>query len=283
MRLLVTGSAGFIGSYAAAAAKTRGWKVIGIDVRDPGSPLDARDLRGLWGADVVLHLGAFSSNAAFPESLAANYANNVDGMLNVAQLCHQHSARLVYASSSAVYGSCGDYCEDEDNRENDPLRMYDELASHYGKSKLINEMMAESYRSAYDLSALGLRIFNAYGTGDELKRHPSPIALMQRAKLAGKPWVCYGHGTQAKDFVHISDVVEIIMRLIESDATGIVNVGTGVATSFNRLAELIGVPLEYARVPNPESYQYFTRADTARLLSIVGPYKFKSVEEGLTC
>ena len=94
------------------------------------------------------------------------------------------------------------------------------------------------------------------------------------------------NGTQAKDFIHISDVVEIIMQLIEqpniTEAAGkIINVGTGVATSFNDLASLIGVPLEYAPVPHPASYQFFTRADTARLLSIIGPYQFKTLEEGL--
>ena len=82
----------------------------------------------------------------------------------------------------------------------------------------------------------------------------------------------------------VSDVVEIIMRLIESDATGIVNVGTGVATSFNDLAAMIGSPAFLGRnepIPDPASYQWFTRADTTRLLSIIGPYEFKSIEEGL--
>ena len=107
------------------------------------------------------------------------------------------------------------------------------------------------------------------------------MTWMQAAKREGNPAIIFGDGEQAKDFIHVIDVVEIIMRLIESDATGIVNVGTGVATSFNDLAQLIGCQVEYAPVPDPASYQYFTRADTERLLSIIGPYKFKSVKEGL--
>ena len=153
------------------------------------------------------------------------------------------------------------------------------LVSHYAKSKLMCELMASSFPNA-----LGLRIFNAYGPGDELKAHPSPISQMIAAKRARVPWTCYGDGTQAKDFIHVSDVVEIIMRLIENDydaATGVVNIGTGVATSFNDLAALIGCEVEYNPVPDPASYQFFTRASTERLVSIIGPYKFKSVREGL--
>ena len=85
----------------------------------------------------------------------------------------------------------------------------------------------------------------------------------------------------SKDWVHVSDVVEIIMRLLESDAQGVVNVGTGVATSFDVLAGLIGCEREYLPIPDPASYQFYTRADTSRLLSIIGPYNFKTVEEGL--
>jgi UDP-glucose 4-epimerase len=156
--------------------------------------------------------------------------------------------------------------------EDDPYTLH----SHYGRSKLINELMAASFPDT-----LGLRIFNAYGRGDELKTHCSPIQHMVVAKLTSIPFLCYHDGTQAKDFIHVSDVAEIIMRLVESPATGIVNVGTGTATSFNNLAKLIGVPVEYAPVPDPASYQYFTRADTTRLLSLIGDYKFLSLEEGL--
>jgi nucleoside-diphosphate-sugar epimerase len=269
MRLLVTGSAGFIGKHVVAAAKARGWQVTGVDTRDSDNPMDARDIREV-SADVALHLGAFASNAGFTDCLAANYANNTMGLLNIAQLCYEKGARLLYASSSAVYGTNLGRWECDDNQ-----RVWRPgcLPSHYAKSKLINEAMAESYR-ACGLSVLGLRIFNAYGPGDELKPHPSPVSQMQAAKAAGKPWVCYGDGTQAKDFIHVSDVVEIIMRLIESDATGVVNVGTGIATSFNDLAKLIGCEVQYTPTPDPVSYQYYTRADTRELLHLIGAYEF---------
>ena len=282
-RLLITGSAGFIGSHAVKAAHKRGWEVTEHDSKLSDS---------LWffptsGAELIaiLHLGAFASNAGFADNLAANYTNNCQGFAHIAEVSRQCGARLLYASSSAVYQdyrlttpSSGLEWSDS---ESDPIYAHINK-SHYGRSKLINEMMAESYRTI-GLNALGLRIFNAYGAGDELKPvgRQAPMTWMQAAKREGKPAVIYGDGTQAKDFIHVSDVVEIIMRLLESDAEGIVNVGTGVATSFDVLAGLIGCEREYLPIPDPASYQFYTRADTSRLLSIIGPYNFKTVEEGL--
>ena len=279
VKLLITGSAGFIGSYAVKAAMARGWDVDSLDVRaqSENRRMDVRLLSRI-DADVVLHLAGYASNAGFSDRLAENYGNNVMGAWNVLRLAQQVGARVVYASSSAVYGPNQhdiEYPHQITDCEYDPLRL-DMLTSHYAKSKLMCELMAASFPNT-----LGLRIFNAYGPGDELKRHPSPISQMFAAKRAGTPWTCYGDGTQAKDFIHVDDVVEIIMRLIESDATGVVNVGTGIATPFIRLAEMIGVPLEYAPVPDPASYQYFTLADCMRLKSIIGKYECKSVREGI--
>lgn len=266
MKLLITGSAGFIGRHAVKAAMARGWEVGRCDVQHKWDIVtDCRFLESLWGADVVLHLAGFASNAGFADNLAGNYHNNVMSTWNVLRLAQQSGVRVVYASSSAVYGpnEHRKICDDSDRHVDV------KIASHYAKSKLMCEMMAASFPKT-----LGLRIFNAYGPGDELKPHPSPISQMIAAKRAGKPFLCYGDGTQAKDFIHVDDVVEIIMRLVESDATGVVNVGTGVATSFNQLAELIGCAMEYQPVPDPASYQYFTRASLDRLLPIIGPYQF---------
>lgn len=286
MKLLITGASGFIGSYAVKAAMARGWEVDSIDTNAESERrrVDVRLLQRIE-ADCVLHLAAWSSNAEFdltPKWLADHYANNVFGLWNVLRLAQQCGARVLYASSSAVLGGGQEDLDTSqisgpdgwwDGDDDEPWR----LTSHYGRSKRINELMAASYPNT-----LGLRIFNAYGKGDELKRHQAPITQMLADKAKGEPFVCYGDGTQAKDFIHVSDVVEIIMRLIESPATGIVNVGTGVATSFNELIHLIGgMDGQYAPVPDPASYQYYTRADLSRLRSIIGNYKFLSVEEGL--
>jgi UDP-glucose 4-epimerase len=281
MRLLITGAAGFIGTHAVKAALARGWDVDSLDMSHPQEHrrMDCRLLKRIE-ANCILHLGAYSSNAGFADNMAENYANNVFGLWNVLRLAQQSGARVVYASSSAVYGPNRERRECAD--EIGSGIVVEQAHSHYCRSKRINELMAASYPNA-----LGLRIFNAYGLGDELKQHCSPMAHFIRSKRAGEPMVIYGDGSQAKDFIHITDVVEIIMRLIEIpqecgwNAVGVLNVGTGVATSFNDLAAMIGGEVQYKPMPDPESYQYFTRADTTRLLSIIGPYKFVMVKEGL--
>ncbi len=285
MKLFVTGCSGFIGRHAVKAALDRGWDVSGIDSRHESESrrMDVRLLTRL-DCDVVLHLAAFASNAGFAAGMAENYAANVMGTWNVLRLAAQSGARVVYASSSAVYGGgrwrlAEPYSDDE---EDDAIDL-DDLTSHYAKSNLMKELMAESFRSI-GLSTLGLRIFNAYGRGDELKPlgRQAPPTWMRAAKDRGEPMVIFGDGTQAKDFIHVSDVVECIMRLIEAEAEGIVNIGTGVATSFNALAYLLCVGNRaYRPVPDPASYQYFTRADTTRLLSLIGTYEFKRIEDGL--
>ncbi len=275
MKLLITGSSGFIGRHATQAALARGWEVEGFDSAhsSENKRMDVR-LLGRIEADVVLHLAAYSSNAGFAANMAENWACNVFGTGRVLHLAQKHGARVVYASSSAVYGTA------IPDRQGNRLNHEDELihvpVSHYANSKLVCEMMAR-------VNSLGLRIFNAYGPGDEAKPagRQAPPTWMRAAKDLGEPMVIFGDGTQAKDFIHVSDVVEIIMRLIESEAAGIVNVGTGTATSFNRLAQLIGGAVEYRPVPDPASYQFYTRAATTRLLSLIGPYEFKSIEEGL--
>lgn len=287
MKLLITGSEGFIGRYAVKAALARGWEVDSIDIRStsPQRRVDVRMLSRIE-ADCVLHLAGFSSNAGFSQALAENYANNVMGMWNVLRLAARCGARVVYASSSAVYGSNPEAFVLTESSIRASRRL-PAPASHYGKSKVICEHIAESFREC-GLSTLGLRIFNAYGAGDEAKPlgRQAPPTWMQAAKREGKRAEIFDDGRQSKDFIHVSDVVEIIMRLIESeseqsDAAGIVNIGTGVSTSFNALAQMIGCEVEYKPVPDPKSYQYFTRADTTRLLELIGPYKFKTLMEGL--
>jgi nucleoside-diphosphate-sugar epimerase len=110
MRLLITGACGFLGRHAITAAIERGWEVEMIDLAYRGSHRgkDTRKMESFWGnPDCVLHLAAFSSNAGFADNLAENYDNNVRGLWNVLRLAQQCGARVVYASSSAVYGNGG--------------------------------------------------------------------------------------------------------------------------------------------------------------------------------
>jgi len=231
--------------------------------------------------------------AGFQDDLEANYYTNVAGFLNVLDVAHHAKvAKLVYASSSAIYFD-GKYSQlaqklGEAFTEEDPFINPLRLHTHYGKSKLINEMIAASYDSAYNFSTLGLRYFNVYGAGDEKKTNRcAPVQHFINSRKEGKPIVIYGDGSQAKDFIYVDDAIDITFRLLESNADGVCNVGTGVATSFNDAADTVDELFQsksehrYVPIPNPDSYQYYTRADVSKMLSFVGEHKFTTLREGL--
>jgi UDP-glucose 4-epimerase len=269
VKLLVTGSDGFIGEHATKYAARRGYEVVGFDLKQGSSILSSTDvLHAVAGCTHILHLAAYTGTQTFQHNLHRNYQTNVCGFLNMLDAAREsHVSKFVYASSSAVY--CGNsFCEDD---------VISGLQSHYAKSKLMDEMVAASYQ----IPTIGLRYFNVYGPGEEKKGDCcSPIQHFLNSRHAGVPITIYGDGTQAKDFIHVSDVVAITFQLMESDAEGIYNVGTGVATSFNRLAELVGGPVRYT--PNPYSvYQHYSKANTRKLCAALGDYRFLPVESGI--
>ena len=294
MKLLITGSSGFLGTWCSAYAQARGWDVIGLDFRLP----DPEDLtpkfthllfdvtKSSWlkdsmaGCDYMLHLAAWSSLDGFQDHLHANYTNNVYGFLSVIEAARLAGVKkFVYASSSAIYGW---KWENRYNREDDAIDPL-ELTSHYGKSKLMNEMLADSY-AQIGMSVLGLRYFNVYGPGDEKKNgRCAPMQHFFNSREQGQPIMIYGDGHQAKDFIWIDDAVEATFKLMESDVTGICNVGTGIATDFNALAEMVAPGHSIMRKPYPASgYQYFTRADTTKLRAVIGQeYEFLPVSLGV--
>lgn len=267
-----------MGQYAVRYALAHGYEVVELDRKQGLDVLHQGTVsRLMQGCTHVLHLAAYSSMAGFHWNMELNYTANFTGFLNVIEAASTRSVRFAYASSSAVYldGLGMTFSEDES------IDVH-KLKSHYGKSKLMNEMVAQSYSFAYGFPAIGLRYFNAYGPGDEKKSNCAPMQHFINANKRGEPIVIYGDGTQAKDFIYVEDAIDITFRLLEEpQATGVYNVGTGVATSFNQLAEMIGGPVKYQPVPT-ESYQYLTRANMSKLQGVIGnEYPFVSLAEGL--
>jgi UDP-glucose 4-epimerase len=227
----------------------------------------------------ALHLAAWSSLDGFQDRLHSNYSTNVTGFLHVIEAARLAGVKkFVYASSSAAYGD-GRNCSFREREAIDQSR----LTSHYGKSKLMNEMIADSYAQT-GMKVLGLRYFNVYGPGDEKKNgRCAPMQHFFNSREQGQPIMIYGDGHQAKDFIWIDDAVEATFKLMESDVTGICNVGTGIATNFNTLAEMVAPGHPIMRKPYPASgYQYFTRADTTKLRTVIGQeYEFLPVSLGV--
>jgi nucleoside-diphosphate-sugar epimerase len=287
-KMLITGCSGFIGRHAVSYALAHGYSVVGFDIKPAGikdrrfvfvrgSVTDRKAVvRAAKGCDYVLHLAAATSLPDFKRDLHANYSINVTGFLNVIDAAKEAGCRkFAYASSSAVY--LDEYAEDS-------VIDVKRLRNHYGKSKLINEMYADSYYDSYGLKSVGLRYFNIYGPGEDVKEMSSPITKFIMEKRKNDTITIFGDGKQAKDFTHIDDAIEITFRLIQdTGSTGVYNVGTGVATSFNRIAHLIN-PKKITYIKNPylSSYIFYLKADTRRLFRSIGKYKFITVEEGIS-
>ncbi len=282
--VLVTGASGFIGRHVAEEALRRGYRVIGLD-RQP-CPLagvefieaDIRDkdrvARAVAGAECVIHLAAITSNVEFIKDPAECYDINVNGFLTVLDAAaRQGCRRFVYASSAAVY---------TDAFSEDTVMDVRTRTNHYAKTKIINEMMAASYEDIGPLGTTGLRYFNVYGTGENAKGdYASIVTLFLKARRNGEPLVVYGDGTQARDLIHVRDAARITLAALEKGSRPVYNVGTGATTPYAAIAEMIDEQ-HITYVPNPlTSYQYYTRADTARLRELIGDDMLTDLRDGI--
>ena len=278
-KILITGCSGFIGRNMSELALKKGYEVVGID-RKPCvvKGVDFRQIditdkekvaEAAEGIDAVIHLAAITSNIEFEKDLEKCYDINVNGFTNVIETAVQNKCqKFLYASSSAVY---------VDSFSEDSIIDIKKQRNHYAKTKLINEMMAQSYEDLYGLRTHGLRFFSVYGNGENDKgNYASIINLFFKEKAEGKPITVYGDGKQSRDMINVSDVTEISLTLMEKGKDMLYNVGTGECVAYNELAALIGGN-SIIHINNPlSSYQYLTKADTKKLRTIIGEYKFVS-------
>ncbi len=238
MKLLVTGSAGFIGFHVAKRLLERGDEVIGLDnVNDyydvrlkhvrmaqlEGRPgysfvkMDVSDRAGV--ADVfakirplrVIHLAA---QAGVRHSLTHPHVyvqSNVVGFLNILEGCrHNEVEHLVYASSSSIYGA----------NTKMPFSVHhnvDHPVSLYAATKKANELMAHTYSHLYRIPTTGLRFFTVYGPWG---RPDMALFLFSKAILAGEPIDVFNHGKMKRDFTYIDDIVEGVIRVADTTPAG---------------------------------------------------------------
>ena len=248
MRLLVTGGAGFIGSHLVKYLVHRGHSVLALDNFRTGNPgnlaevkdsidfhkvniLESDKLKPLAkDIDGVFHEAALTDvQESF--SKPQEYHNiNVVGTDNIFKLAKEYGFKVVYASSSSVYGNPKGIPIQE-NAQREPL-------NPYGKSKLDGEFLAEKY-SKNGVRITGLRYFNVYGEGqsgsyagvitkflEKIRRHQSPII--------------YGDGLQIRDFVYVEDVARANLLAMEKNLdSSFINIGSGKPTSILDLAHMV--------------------------------------------
>lgn len=245
-QVLVTGGAGFIGSNITAALSTDN-QVRVLDDLSSGSEAnvpesaelvvgDVRDDDALQEAmtdvDVVFHEAAVVSVERSIEDPLETTRTNVEATVRLLEHARRADARVVFASSAAVYGPPESVPIDEDH----PTRPM----SPYGVSKLTADHYVRLYASLYDLPTVALRYFNAYGPGQPGGPYSGVITTFVDRARTGEPITVHGDGQQTRDFIHVDDVVRANLRAATTDAVGeVFNVGTGNSVTIATLAEQI--------------------------------------------
>jgi nucleoside-diphosphate-sugar epimerase len=299
MRCVVTGAAGFVGSHLCDLLLSRGDEVTGIDCLteyyDPrlkeAHLLSARDherfrlhradlleapLEELFdGAEVVYHL---AGQPGVRPSWGAEFATYLTRNVLVTQAVLEAArrtgpAKLVYASSSSVYGDAECYPTAETVRPR-PV-------SPYGVTKLAAEHLCELYRSGFGVPTVSLRLFTVYGPR---QRPDMAFSRLVAAAVHGGVFELYGTGTQTRDFTFVGDVVRAMADAARSDFTGVANVGGGSRTSMegvlDLVTELAGPPV-LRRLPTQRGDVRDTAADTRVAFEGFGYAPSTGLREGL--
>ncbi len=307
MKILITGSAGFIGFHAAKEFLRRGWDVAGVDnycdyydvklKRDRSAILrkDARyfereldicDLDGLRAAfaeekpDVVLNLAAQPGVRYSIDHPFVYQKTNLEGFLNILECCRhaQKRPKLVFASSSSVYGGNKKMPFEESDQVDSPVSLY-------AATKKANELMAHVYSHLYGMQTIGLRFFTVYGAW---YRPDMALSLFADAMLHGRPLKVFNHGEMRRDFTFVDDIVDGIVRVVECGslpAYDIYNIGNHrserLMDVIETLAVALGVEPKLEMLPMQPGDVLATYASIDKLRAAVGYEPKTTIREGI--
>jgi ADP-L-glycero-D-manno-heptose 6-epimerase len=288
--IVVTGAEGFIGKNLVCTLRSEYIDVVEFDVK-------SQSLDFIYGwlmkyakeIDAIIHLGAITDTLEMNKGLFDTY--NVESTIFIWNLCTEYQIPLIYASSAATYGDGEQGFDDEKTILNlEPL-------NPYGWSKQQFDVWVEGTFKQPPFW-YGLKFFNVYGYGEA---HKGKMASMvyhmfnqiddsKKVKLFKSHRPDYGHGEQKRDFVYVDDIVDVCLFLYkEKPNSGIYNVGTGKARSFNDLANAVFMALGYEKkityIDTPlamrDKYQYFTEAKIDKLRGAGYNKPFHELEEGV--
>jgi len=291
MRYLVTGAAGFIGSRLLRTLLERGHDAVGwdafTDYYDPAlKEENARDLPvtrldlvedelDVAGYDGVFHLAGQPGVASFGDVFPVYVRQNVLASRRLFEAAAAAGPRVVFASSSSIYGDAASYPTPEEAIPR-PL-------SPYGITKLACEHLARAYEVEFGLDAAAVRYFTIYGP----RQRPDMAFTKMVTRLAeGLPFDLYGDGSQSRSFTYVDDAVEATIAAMERAPTGATyNVGGGTEVSMlealETLARVSGRRLEVVRHARREGDAARTAADTSRIRAELGWEPVTPFEEGL--
>jgi len=307
MEILITGYAGFIGFHASREFLRRGWKVVGIDnfcdyydvklKRDRAAllngqqdftsrELDICDFAALQrtfaeeSPDVVLNLAAQPGVRYSIDHPFVYQKTNLEGFLNILECC-RHAAKvpkLVFASSSSVYGGNKKMPFEESDQVDTPVSLY-------AATKKANELMAHTYSHLYKMQTIGLRFFTVYGAW---YRPDMALSLFADAMLHDKPIKVFNNGGMLRDFTFVDDIVNGIVRVVEAGNLplyDVFNIGNHRSEKLldviNILAESLGVEPKMEMLPMQPGDVYATYASIEKLNKAVGYEPTTTIKDGI--
>ncbi len=285
LHYLVTGGAGFIGSNLTLTLQEK-FPEASLTVIDDFRSGDFKNLRGYRGDFVAADLSSLDWAAQFGEEkfdgifhLASitdttvhdqfpQVHDNVESFRRLLRFARPHRTRIVYASSAAAYGAASGV--NLESHEAAP-------ANVYAFSKVIMDNLARrAVADDPEWKIVGLRYFNVYGPREAHKGVPASMILhLSRQIRDGKRPRIFKQGEQKRDFVYVKDIVQGTLRAMEAKGSGIYNLGSGQARSFNELIEILnktlGTTFEPEYFDNPHAhYQNHTEADLTNVREALG-------------
>lgn len=280
---LVTGGAGFIGSHIADHLVDSGDRVVVIDNESTGfrenvnpdaiyihgdiTRMDELKQAFAYDPDVVFHIAGQASTIRSFDDPDDDLRVNVEGTLNVLRMCLEHRVpRLLYASSMTTYGHPAKI----PTPETEPCAPI----SYYGITKYAAERYvhatADRVDLDFDFQVTSFRMFNVYGERQSLENpYQGVVSIFIANILNGEPITVHSDGEQSRDFVHIQDVVNAWMSALDNDGAygEVLNLGTGVRHSINRLVDVTLAAFGHSRETYPVEYAPLRPGDQRHMVA----------------
>src|SRR6266850_3228560 len=284
-KFIITGGAGFIGSNLTLALQAK-FPDAHLTVIDDFRSGDFKNLRGYEGDfvaqnlatldwreqfgdekfDAIFHLASITDTTLHDQFVQVH--DNVESFRRLLNFAKPNKTRVIYASSASTYGAASSASVETNGAA---------PANVYAFSKAIMDNLANrAARESKDWIVIGLRYFNVYGPREAHKGVPASMVyhLSRQMKSGQRPRI-FKHGEQQRDFVYVKDIVEGSIRALGAKESGIYNLGSGHARSFNELIDALnrslGTDFKPDYIENPHAhYQNFTQADLNRVRSSLG-------------
>ena len=295
LNLIVTGGAGFIGSNLTLALQEK-FPDARLTVIDDFRSGNFKNLAGYSGDfvaqnlatlnwhnqfgdekfDAIFHLASITDTTLHDQFVQVH--DNVESFRRLLNFARPTKTRIIYASSAATYGPATEASVESNGAA---------PANVYAFSKVIMDNLAKRAAESADWIIIGLRYFNVYGPREAHKGVPASMVyhLAQQMKAGQRPRI-FKHGEQKRDFVYVKDAVEGSIRALDAQTSGIYNLGSGQARSFNELVDVLnkclGTKFQPDYIDNPHAhYQNFTEADLDKVRSALGYQPQFSLERGV--